>query len=97
MRGTVKAGNAMCAGKEYEEDACQRFAVIPPLSGTLEVTLTAPFGSALDIVNPRGEAFAEFSGVMPMRLPASAGGTYEIRVVTDRFARVDFELKASLK
>jgi hypothetical protein len=96
-RGTGPDGTERCAGKDYEEDGCERFAVIAPAAGTLEVTLTSAAHS-LDIVNPEGEAFAEFSG-SPKRLsiPARAGGTYEIRVLTDTGAAAEFELIASLR
>jgi len=98
VRGTVTRGDAICAGKDYEEDACQRFAVVAQVSGTLAVTLTSREGAALDVVNPDGLAFAEFSGsVKRLSIPATAGATYEIRVVTDRFARAEFELMASLR
>jgi len=98
VRGTVKAGDAICAGKDYTEDACQRFAVISPVAGTVEVTLTSRDYVALDIVTPEGEAFAEFSGsTKRLSIPARAEGTYEIRVVTDGGATTEFELMASLR
>jgi hypothetical protein len=98
VRGTVSVGNATCAGKDYEEDTCQRFAVIPPVAGTVEVTLTSRDYVALDVVSPEGEAFAEFSGsTKRLSIPARAGGTYEIRVVTERGAATEFELLATLR
>ena len=92
VRGTVRAGDAMCAGKDYEEGACQRFAVIAPVAGTLQVILSSPSVS-LDVVNPEGEAFAAFNG-SPKRvnIPAQAGGTYEVRVLSDILGAADFEL-----
>jgi Carboxypeptidase regulatory-like domain len=99
-RGTVKAGDAICAGPDYEPDPCQRFALIPPVAGSLEIILTSrdsPGLWALDVVNPDGRAVAEFLG-SPKRLSISAraGGIYEIRVVGSR-AGVDFELMTSLR
>jgi hypothetical protein len=101
MSGTVESGDPLCAGKEYEEDSCQRFAVITPAAGTLDVTLSSRLRSellALEVVDPDGQAFAEFSGT-PKRVsvPARAGATYEVRVVTTSGVRVEFELETLLR
>jgi hypothetical protein len=93
------AGDAICAGKDYDEDSCQRFAVRASATGTLEVTLRSSDNStALDVVNPEGEAFAEFLGpVKRVSLPARAGAIYEIRLVIFERAPADFELMTSLR
>jgi hypothetical protein len=101
VRGTVTANDAVCAGKDYSEGLCKRFAVAPSVTGTLEVTLTAsgaPGDAALDVVNAAGDAFAEFSG-QPKRVSirARAGETWEIRVVLDMVVPLDFELTTSMR
>lgn len=101
VRGSVSASDPKCAGQDYEDGACQRFAVIPPATGMLGVTLTttgAPTDAALDVVNAAGDAIAEFFG-QPKRisLAARAGETWEIRVVIDRVAPVDFELRTVMR
>ena len=97
VRGSV-TGDAVCAGQDYEPDPCQRFAVVAPMSGTLEVTLASeanPVLWALDIVNPEGHAVAQFNGSPKrMSIPAAGGGTYQIRVLG---MSIDFELMTSLK
>jgi hypothetical protein len=65
----------------------------------LDVTLSSQANAGswwLDVVNPAGEALAEFRG-SPKRIDiaAIAGGTYEIRVAAD--AAVEFELTTSLR
>ena len=100
VRGTVTTNDGVCAGRDYSEGACQRFAVIPPATGTLDVTLTttgAPSDAALDVVNAAGDAFAQFLGE-PKRLsiPIRAVETWEIRVVIDKLP-VDFELTTSMR
>jgi hypothetical protein len=67
----------------------------------LDITLTttgAPTDAALDVVNAAGDAIAEFFG-QPKRisLAARAGETWEIRVVIDRVAPVDFELRTVMR
>lgn len=98
VRGRVNTRDALCAGQDYEPEPCQRFALITPIAGTLEVSLTSsanPGLWALDVVKPDGHAVAEFNG-SPKRvsLPASVGGAYEIRVVG---VSIDFELTTSLR
>jgi len=98
VRGTVKAGDGICAGKDYEEDACLRFALVSPIAGTLEVTLTSHELVALDVVTSEGEAFAEFKGSSKrVSLPTRAGGTYEIRVVTFGGHPEEFQLTTSVR
>jgi hypothetical protein len=96
VRGTVIVGDAVCAGKDYDEDQCRRFAVSAPAAGQLEVTLKSSSDQlALDVVNPDGAAFAEFLGSdKRVSLPARAGGIYEIRVVG---LGAGFELMTSLR
>lgn len=100
VRGVVlTTGGWQCAGKEYEPAACARFAVVAPATGILEVTLSASDNAPLwwlDVVNPDGEAFAEFHGSPKrIRVAAIADGVYEIRVVAD--GAVQFELTTSLR
>jgi hypothetical protein len=101
VRGTVTANDAVCAGKEYTESVCRRFAVAPAVDGTLEVTLTAggaPGDAALDVVNAAGDAFAQFLGQMKqVSIRARAGEIWEMRVVIDRVAPLDFELTTSMR
>jgi hypothetical protein len=71
------------------------------VDGTLEVTLTAggaPGDAALDVVNAAGDAFAQFLGQMKqVSIRARAGEIWEMRVVIDRVAPLDFELTTSMR
>jgi hypothetical protein len=98
IRDTVHRSSGTCAGQDYEEDGCLRFAVVASSSGTLDVTLSSSADLALDVVTPDGHAVAQFDG-QPKRVsvPAIAGGTYELRVVTNFGASAEFGLVAVVR
>jgi hypothetical protein len=103
VRGQI--GEAMCAGLGYggwygRRAPCQRYALIAPISGTLEVAVSAPvFEFDVDIVKPNG-LFAAYdaSNRSPVRLttPVDGGLTYEIRIAAIGAAR-EFELTTALR
>ncbi len=102
IRGQI--GDTECAGLGYggwygQRAACQRFAVTVPTSGTLEVTVIAAMSDFdIDIVTPDGE-FAAYdgypypSGSPRVKIPVSAGSTYQIRLAG---ARREFQLTTAL-
>jgi hypothetical protein len=105
VRATVNPGDAVCHGNSYGLPGfCHRFALTVPSAGTLEVRLMWPKvrpDVVLDVVRPGGNACALFSwpgGIRhSLRLPATAGSTYEIRVVDDGAASpLNYELTTSL-
>lgn len=107
VRGSI--GDALCSGWGYGVDegpggdACKRFAVAVPSSGTLEVNIAAPVLTFdVDILKPNG-AFAtnknksSSSSPLQLRIPVDAGSTYQIRVAGDGITTRDFELIAMLR
>lgn len=104
VRGQI--GESMCAGLGYggwygQRASCQRYALTPAASGTLEVTISAPvFNFDADIVRPDG-VFAAYnsSSRSPLHLtaPVESGLTYEIRVAGGWSAAREFELTTALR
>ena len=98
-------GESMCAGLGYggwygRRAPCERYALTAPISGTLEVTVSAPrFEFDIDIVKPDG-LFAAYDGSnrSPVRLttPVDAGLTYEIRVAAIGSAS-EFEVVTAIR
>jgi hypothetical protein len=103
IRGLI--GESMCAGLGYggwygRRAPCARYALTAPMSGTLEVTVSAPvFEFDIDIVKPDG-LFAAYdaSNRSPVRLraPVGAGLTYEIRVAAIGSGR-EFEVSTAIR
>ena len=103
IRGQI--GDTECAGLGYggwygKRAPCQRFAVTVPTSGTLDVTVSAAMSDFdIDIVTSDG-TFAAYdgypypSGSPHVRIPVSAGSTYQIRLAG---ARREFELTTALR
>jgi hypothetical protein len=81
---TGDASDARCEGSGYGSSPCQRFAVVPPSSGGLEITSPGPFQFDFDIVKPDG-TFATYTsgtaGSFSTRINVTGGSTYELRVV----------------
>ena len=103
VRGQI--GDSMCAGLGYggwygQRALCQRYAVIPAASGTLEVTVSATMSDFdIDILTSDG-TFAAYAGYPhpvgspKLGLPVDAGSTYQIRLAGAPRA---FELTTALR
>jgi hypothetical protein len=98
-----RIGEARCAGLGYGGQGgayCQRFAISPTTSGTLNVTLTAPvFDFDVDVVMPDGTFGKYIAGArspLQFSVPVETGLTYEIRLAAIGQAR-EFELATTLR
>src|SRR5262249_49922214 len=100
VEGRSPLGDRVCSHWGYGASACQRFAVKVPVSGILEVDMSAPqFNFDVDIVAPNG-TFALYDGSWrsPHRaIEVEAGLTYEIRVIGGWEPPRTFELSARVQ
>ena len=74
-------GDWVCSHWGYGASACQRFALTAPVSGMLEVNVSAtPFSFDVDIVAPDG-TFALYDGSWrsPLRLTIGVGSGIDLR------------------
>lgn len=99
-----QVGEARCASLGYGHPPgalCRRFALVPPSSGPLEVTVSSTPSPPFDIsvLNPDGTIGANVSGSSPVRvrLQVAAGSTYQIDVVHISPLTRDFELLTTLQ
>ena len=94
VHGTT-ANDPIC---DVGAEPCQRFALTLTASGTLEasVSTTDPRRMDLWIEAPNGDIYSPRVGVLQVAMPAVAGFTYQIRVLSLDKPR-DFELTTRLR
>ena len=95
VKGTVKAEDTMC-----DPDRCHQFALTVAAQGTLEVSVAAPVPERMDLYveSPSGEMFGpQFRAPMFLALPATAGSTFQIRVMSFIAEPRSYELTTRLR
>jgi hypothetical protein len=101
IQGQSPVGPRVCSHWGYGASECQRFGVIAPATGVLEVTLTAPvFNFDFDVVGPDGSfVLYDSRWVSPKRItiPVEADSRYELRVIGGWSPAREFELVATMR
>jgi hypothetical protein len=101
VQGQSPVGPRVCSHWGYGASECQRFGVIAPETGVLEVTLTAPvFNFDFDVVGPQGSfVLYDPRWLSPKRIAISveAGSRYELRVIGGWSPARAFELVATMR
>jgi hypothetical protein len=96
VKGTLRADDPGCRIPE----PCREYAVSLPRSGTLDVSVVAPVGAALDlwVETPNGDVYSPWQGA-PRRLSVAvfAGFVCQITVINYDSSPRDFELTMRLR
>ncbi len=100
VKGRLEGSHPNCSHWGYGSSPCERFAVTAPVSGLLEVTLTATvFDFDVDIAGPDGTFVLYdpiWAPVRRYRIAVEAGATYEIRLIGGCCPVREFELRTAL-